>query len=343
MTHTNTQSPTGEPSPSALPTRSLGGLEVSALGYGAMVLSPGVYGEVDDERGERALRAAVDAGATIIDTSDGYGADGHNERLIGRALRGRREQVAIATKFGFRLPEGVEPHPFPTGYAFGELAVNGDPRHVRGYAEASLRGLETDYIDLYYPHFPDPQVPFEETVGAVAELIEAGLVRHLGLSNVTADQLRAAHAVHPVAAVQIEWSMWKPADPQMLATARELGVGLVPWSPLGAGFLTGTVGQVGEGDFRQNAPRFDAANLKANNDRFAPVRGIARELGITPAQLALAWLLHQDPHVVPIPGSRTPKHIEENLAAAHVKLDADVLARLERILGETEVEGGTLL
>ncbi|MEU4796443.1 aldo/keto reductase [Streptomyces sp. NPDC023327] len=340
MTNANTQSPAGE---RPLPTRMLGGLEVSALGYGAMVLSPGVYGEVDDERGERALRAAVDAGATIIDTSDGYGADGHNERLIGRALRGRREQVAIATKFGFRLPEGVEPHPFPIGYAFGELAVNGDPRHIRGYAEASLRGLETDYLDLYYPHFPDPQVPFEDTVGAVAELIEAGLVRHLGLSNVTADQLRAAHAVHPVAAVQIEWSMWKPAEPQLLAAARELGVGLVPWSPLGAGFLTGTVGKVEEGDFRQNAPRFDAANLKANNDRFAPVRGVAEELGITPAQLALAWLLHQDPHVVPIPGSRTPQHIEENLAAAHVKLDADVLARLDAILSETEVEGGTLL
>ncbi|MEU1118693.1 MULTISPECIES: aldo/keto reductase [unclassified Streptomyces] len=327
----------------SLPTRNLGGLEVSALGYGAMVLSPGVYGEVDDERGERALLAAVDAGARIIDTSDGYGADGHNEELIGKALKGRRDQVAIATKFGFRLPEGVEPHPFPIGYAFGELAVNGDPRHVRGYAEASLRGLQTDYIDLYYPHFPDPQVPFEETVGAVAELIEAGLVRHLGLSNVTADQLRAAHAVHPVAAVQIEWSMWKPADPQMLAAARELGVGLVPWSPLGAGFLTGTVGQVADGDFRQNAPRFDAANLKANNDRFAPVRGVAEELDITPAQLALAWLLHQDPNVVPIPGSRTPRHIEENLAAAHVTLDADVLARLDRILGETQVEGGTLL
>ncbi|MFE0101424.1 aldo/keto reductase [Streptomyces sp. NPDC059009] len=327
----------------SLPTRRLGGLEVSALGYGAMVLSPGVYGEVDDERGERALLAALDAGATLIDTSDGYGADGHNERLVGRALKGRREQVAIATKFGFRLPEGVEAHPFPVGYAFGELAVNAEPKHVRGYAEASLRGLGTDYIDLYYPHFPDPQVPFEDTVGAVSELIQDGLVRHLGLSNVTAEQLRAAHAVHPVSAVQIEWSMWRPAEAELLATARELGVGLVPWSPLGAGFLTGQVGKVDEGDFRQNSPRFDAANLKANNDRFAPVRGIAEELGITPAQLALAWLLHQDPNVVPIPGSRTPGHIEENLAAARVTLDAEVLARLDGILDETRVEGGTLL
>jgi aryl-alcohol dehydrogenase-like predicted oxidoreductase len=326
-----------------LPMRRLGGLEVSALGFGAMVLSPGVYGEIDDERGERALLAAVDAGATFIDTSDGYGTDGHNEQLIGRALRGRRDEVAIATKFGFRLPEGVEPHPFPVGFAFGELAVNAAPEHVRGYAEASLRGLGTDRIDLYYPHFPDPQVPLEDTVGAVAELIQDGLVLHLGLSNVTAAQLRAAHAVHPVAAVQTEWSMWRPIDPELLATARELGVGVVPWSPLGSGFLSGAVSEVKEGDFRQNAPRFAAANLKANNDRFAPVRGIAAELSITPAQLALAWLLHQDEHAVPIPGSRTPAHIEENLAAGRVKLPGEVLERLSAILSSTEVEGGTLL
>lgn len=194
-----------------------------------------MYGKVDDVRGERALLAAVDAGATLIDTADGYGGDGLNERLIGRALRGRRDDVAIATKFGFRLPAGVEPHPFPVGFAFGELAVNGDPKHVRGYAEASLRELGTDYIDLYYPHFPDPLVPLEDTVGAVAELIEAGLVRHLDLSNVTAGQLRAAHAVHPVAAVQTEWSMWRPVAPDLLAAARELGAGVVAWSPLGAG------------------------------------------------------------------------------------------------------------
>ncbi|ORT59027.1 aldo/keto reductase [Streptomyces sp. CB03238] len=336
MTITNEQS-------KALPVRSLGGLEVSALGFGAMVLSPGVYGEIDDARAERALLAAVDAGATLIDTSDGYGADGHNERLIGKALGGRRDEVVIATKFGFRLPEGVEPHPFPVGYAFGELAVNADPKHVRGYAEASLRELGTDRIDLYYPHFPDPQVPLEDTVGAVADLIEAGLVRHLGLSNVTAEQLRAAHAVHPVAAVQTEWSMWRHVDEELLAAAHELGVGIVAWSPLGAGFLTGKVDKVEDGDFRQHMPRFDAANHQANNDRFAPVRGIAEELGITPAQLALAWLLHQDEHVVPIPGSRTPAHIRENLAAAHVRLSPDVRDRLSAVLAETEVSGGTLL
>ncbi|OAL17068.1 aldo/keto reductase [Streptomyces noursei] len=330
-------------SENALPTRRLGGLEVSALGFGAMVLSPGVYGEIDDARAERALLAAVDAGATLIDTSDGYGADGHNEWLIGRALRGRRDEVVIATKFGFRLPEGVEPHPFPVGYAFGELAVNADPKHVRGYAEASLRELGTDRIDLYYPHFPDPQVPLADTVGAVAELVEAGLVRHLGLSNVTADQLREAHAVHPVAAVQTEWSMWRHVDEELLAAARELGVGVVAWSPLGAGFLTGKVGTVQDGDFRQHMPRFDAENHRANSDRFAPVRGIAGELGITPAQLALAWLLDQDEHVVPIPGSRTPAHIRENLAAARVRLSPDVRDRLSAVLADTEVSGGTLL
>lgn len=326
-----------------LPVRRLGELEVSALGFGAMVLSPGVYGDIDDERGERALLAALDAGATFFDTSDGYGEAGHNERLVGRALRARRDEVVIATKFGFRIPEGAEPHTFPVGFAFGELAVNADPAYVRGYAEASLRELGTDRIDLYYPHFPDPQVPLADTVGAVAELIKAGLVRHLGLSNVTADQLRAAHAVHPVAAVQTEWSMWRPVDTELIAAARELGVSVVAWSPLGSGFLTGQVTEVRDGDFRQHNPRFDAANRKANHDRFAPVRGVAEELGLSPAQLALAWLLHQDPHVVPIPGSRTPGHIEENLGAARVTLPQDVLARLADILRTTEVAGGTLI
>ncbi|WP_255306034.1 aldo/keto reductase [Streptomyces sp. Wb2n-11] len=289
------------------------------------------------------MLAALDAGATFVDTSDGYGQDDHNERLVGKALRGRRDEVVIATQFGFRLPEGVEAHPFPVGFAFGELAVNADPQHVRGYAGASLRELGTDRIDLYYPHFPDPQVPPADTVGAVADLISAGPVRHLGLSNVTAGQPRAAHAVHPVAAVQTEWSMWRPVDPELLAAARELGVGLVAWSPLGAGFLTGTVGEVKEGGFRRQMPRFDAANQQANKDRFAPVRAVAEELSITPAQLALARLLHQDEHVVPISGSRTPARIRENLAAARVELPAGVLGRLDAILAQTRVEGGTLL
>ncbi|MFC0597464.1 aldo/keto reductase [Streptomyces palmae] len=326
-----------------VPTRTLGDLTTSAIGFGAMVLSPGAYGEIDEDRALTALRAAVDEGATLIDTSDGYGEAGHNESIVGRAVRGRREQVVIATKFGFRLPEGVQAHAFPVNYSFGELAVNAEPRHVRGYAETSLRTLGTDYIDLYYPHFPDPTVPIEETVGAVAELIGDGLVRHLGLSNVTAEQLRRAHAVHPVAAVQAQWSMWSPVDAELHRAARELGVGVVAWSPLGSGFLTGTVRDLGEDDVRRFIPGFEGANLKTNNDRFAPLREIAAELDITPSQLALAWLLHQDEHVVPIPGSRTPAHIAENLAAAHTALAPDILAQIEQALTTFAPEGTSTL
>ncbi|MFI6482438.1 aldo/keto reductase [Nonomuraea sp. NPDC050663] len=323
--------------------RNLGTLNVPAVGYGAMVLSPGIYGEVDDARGERAIKAALDAGATHVDTSDAYGPDGHNERLVGRAVKGRREEVVVATKFGLAVPEGESSRSFPVGYAFGELRVNGEARLVRRYAERSLANLQTDVIDLYYAHYPDPGVEIEETVGAMAELVKDGLVRHLGLSNVTAGQLRRAHAVHPIAAVQNEWSMWRPADADLRGAAKELGVGIVAWSPLGNGFLTGTVQELGDGDFRHNAPRFSAENLAANNDRYAPVRDLAVELGITPAQLALAWLLHQDEHVVAIPGSRTPAHIEENAAAADLRLHPDTLARIDQALARFEVTGGTLL
>ncbi|MFI6602230.1 aldo/keto reductase [Nonomuraea sp. NPDC050536] len=324
-------------------TRELGNLQVPALGFGAMVLSPGVYGEIDDVRAETALKAAMDAGATHVDTSDAYGPDGHNERLVGRAIKGRRDEVVVATKFGLAIPAGEDSRSFPVGYEFGELRVNGEPRMVRGYAERSLRNLDTDVIDLYYAHYPDPGVPIEETVGAMAELVGAGLVRHLGLSNVTAEQLRSAHAVHPIAAVQNEWSMWRPVDPDLLAAARELGVGIVAWSPLGNGFLTGTVRSLGAGDFRHHAPRFSAENLARNNDRYAPIRDLATALGITPAQLALAWLLHQDEHVTAIPGSRTPAHIEENLAAADITLHPDTLSRIDDTLTRFQALGGTLL
>ncbi|WP_141813040.1 aldo/keto reductase [Nocardia bhagyanarayanae] len=326
-----------------IPVRHLGEIPVSAVGFGAMVLSPGMYGDIDDDRALAALRHAVDHGATLIDTSDGYGAEGHNEQLIGRAIRGRRDELTIATKFGFRIPEGAAAHKFPVGFAFGELAVNAEPRYVRGYAEQSLRNLGTDVIDLYYPHFPDPEVPIEDTAGAVGELVADGLVRYLGLSNVTAEQLRRAHAAHPVQVVQAEWSMWRPIDAELIAAARELGVGVVAWSPLGAGFLTGTVDRVGADDFRANLPRFDAANLAANNDSYAALQGIATELGISRSQLALAWLLHQDPHVVPIPGSRTPAHIEDNLFAANIGLHADTLRRIEQVLDSAEAVGATLL
>ncbi len=327
-----------------LPMRRLGDLDVPAIGYGAMVLSPGMYGEIDDERAARALHHAIDAGATFVDSSDGYGVDGHNESLIGRVLAERSaDDVVVATKFGFNLVDGAEPHPFPVGFEFGELAVNAEPRFVRAYAEASLRRLGRDHIDLYYPHFPDPQVPIEETVGAIAELIEAGLVRHIGLSNVDADQLARAATVAPIAAVQAEWSMWAPVDSDLLAVARRESIGVVAWSPLGSGFLTGTVTEIDGDDFRNNAPRFTGDRLATNRDRFAPVADIARSLDLSPSQLALAWLLHQDPDVVPIPGSRTPAHIDENLAAASIGLHADTLTAIDLALAAADFTGDRLL
>jgi aryl-alcohol dehydrogenase-like predicted oxidoreductase len=329
--------------PASIPTRHLGDLAVPAIGFGAMVLSPGMYGDIDDDRALTALRHAFDAGSTFVDTSDAYGGN-HNEQLVGRAIAGRRDEVVVATKFGLDVPAGAEGHSFPVAYAFGELTVNAEPRYIRGYAEASLRRLATDIIDLYYLHFPDPQVPIEETAGAVADLIRDGLVRHLGLSNVTADELRRAHAAHPVTAVQVEWSMWKPIAADLLAAADELGVGIVAWSPLGGGFLTGTVTRLTNGDdFRHNAPRFRGDNLAVNRDRYAPVRRIALDLGITPGQLALAWLLNQHPAVVPIPGSRSPAHIDENVEAARIDLHADTLDAVDSLLARAAPEGAPLL
>jgi aryl-alcohol dehydrogenase-like predicted oxidoreductase len=327
----------------SLPHRTLGDLDVSAIGFGAMVLSPGVYGDIDDAAALTALRGAIDRGSSFIDTADGYGVDGHNERLVGGAIRGRRDDVVVATKFGFRVPDGRPRRVFPVGFAFGELAVNADPALVRGYAEQSLRELGTDHIDLYYPHYPDPEIPLEDTVGAVADLIADGLVRHLGLSNVSARQLRAAHAVHPVSAVQVEWSMWRPIEHDLLQAATELGVGLVAWSPLGAGFLTGNVTSIGDGDFRQNAPRFTGGNLTRNHDRFAPIRDIAAQAGLSAGQLALAWLLAQYPHAVPIPGSRNPIHIEENLDAARATLSTETLSAVDAALAGISPSGATLL
>jgi aryl-alcohol dehydrogenase-like predicted oxidoreductase len=328
--------------PHPLPTRHIGELAVPAIGFGAMVLSPGMYGDIDDDRALTALRHAFDAGATFVDTSDAYG-EGHNESLVGRAIAGRRDDVVVATKFGLNIREGAERHAFPVAYAFGELAVNAEPRYVRGYAEGSLRRLDTDVIDLYYLHFPDLQVPVEDTAGAVADLVAAGLVRHFGLSNVTEKELRRAHATHPVTAVQVEWSMWKPIPPELLAAADELGVGIVAWSPLGGGLLTGTVTNVGDWDFRRNAPRFQGENLALNNDRYASVRRLAEGLAITPGQLALAWLLHQHPAVVPIPGSRTPAHIDENIDAARIDLHPDTLDQVDNLLAGTVPAGAALL
>ena len=321
--------------------RLLGSLPVPAMGFGAMVLSPGLYGPVDDKRGHDALLHAVAAGSTFIDTSDGYGSDAHNERLIGTTFDRSDAEVVVSTKFGYRVPAGVVRHPFAVAY--GTLAVNAEPQHIRGYAVASLGRLRREAIDLYSPHFPDPLVPIEDTVGAVAELVHEGLVRHVGLSNVTAAQLERAVAVHPIAAVQCEWSLWATPDPQLIEVADRHGVGVVAWAPLGGGLLTGAVTSLDPGDFRNNYPRYAGANLARNNDRFAPLRALAGTLDLTPGQLALAWLLHQHPAVVPIPGSRTPEHISENVAAASVVLPPEVLAEIEAARQQFRPEGSTIL
>ena len=328
-------------------TRILGkdGMTTSAIGYGAMVLVDGMYGSTDDERSLRALRHAIDAGATLIDTSDAYDADGHNERLVGRAVAGRRDDVQIATKWGIVHEPGEHAHRVEHAHE-QEIWVDARPERARAAAEASLRRLGVEAIDLWYLHFPDPGVPVEESLGAMAELVTEGKVRHVGLSNVTVDQLLAGHQAHPVAAVQSEYSLWtRDPERELLPALRELGIGFVPWSPLGAGFFAGSADRIGAPgeDFRTNHPRFKAANLNANRDRYAPLRGLATELGITPAQLALAWLLHQAEDIVPIPGTRTPEHLDENLAAADVVLDEPTLARIDELAPAGAAAGRALL
>ncbi|ACQ81750.1 aldo/keto reductase [Beutenbergia cavernae DSM 12333] len=315
----------------AIPTTTLGDdLEVSVIGYGAMVLSPTVYGEVDDDASLATLHHAVDAGVTFLDTADVYGA-GHNERLISRLLADRRDDVQLATKFGIAGN--------PADRAAGTPPTRGDAAYVRAAADASLERLGTDVIDLYYMHRRDARVPIEETVGAMAELVTAGKVRHLGLSEVTATELRAAHAVHPIAAVQSEWSVWsRDVEGSVVPTAAELGVGFVPYSPLGRGFLTGTLASgsdLGERDFRRLLPRFGEANLEANLAVVDGIRAIGTELGATPAQVALAWLYAKGRAlglpVVPIPGSRRAARVEENAGALRLTLTPDQVSGLDSL------------
>jgi len=313
----------------------LGSLTTSPIGYGAMVLVDGMYGAADDARSLETLRHAINVGATLIDTADAYGG-GDNERLVGRAIARRRDEVQLATKWG------IAEHGRPVRHHHAQqILVDARPERARAAAEASLQRLGVDVIDLWYLHFPDPAVPVEESVGAMAELVGEGKVRHLGLSNVTAEQLLAAHQVHPIAAVQGEYSLWtRDPERELLPALRELGAGFVAWSPLGAGFFAGS-DALNETDFRTNHPRFQADNLAANRDRYAPLRDLAAELELTPAQLALAWLVHQD--VVPIPGTRTPAHLDENLAAAGVVLDEGALARIDEIARPGAAAGEALL
>ncbi|RNG02446.1 aldo/keto reductase [Streptomyces botrytidirepellens] len=314
---------------SDLPTRHLGELTVGAQGLGLMGMSHG-YGDSDDAQSIATIHRALDLGVTLLDTSDFYGS-GHNEELLGRALAGRREQAVVATKFGFanRLGE-------PT-------AIRGDAAYVRQACDASLRRLGIDHIDLYYQHRVDPEVPIEETVGAMAELVQAGKVRHLGLSEASAATIRRAHAVHPIAALQSEWSLWtRDLEQETAPVCRELGIGLVPFSPLGRGFLTGrykSVENLPETDVRRTQPRFADGNLEQNLSIVDKLNELAAEKGVTAGQLALAWVQHRGDDVVPIPGTRREKYLEENLAAVATELSAEELAAIDAAAPTDQVAG----
>ena len=317
------------------------GPEVGCIGYGAMV-HEGYYGTSDENRAVDTLRHALDAGMNVLDSADAYG-NGHNEMLIGRAIAGRRDQAFVCTKFGIVFDPRETCTELPTGWGFS-LRINGTPGYVRKSLDASLARLGVDVIDLWYAHYPDPATPIEETVAAMAEAVTAGKVRYLGLSNVSADQVRRAHAVHPIAAVQYEYSLWRrEVETALLPALRDLGIALVAWSPLGSGFLTGVVDGLRKDDFRNNNPRFTGRNLVHNRERFAPLMQLARAKGVTPAQLALAWLLHQGQDIIPIPGTRQPLRIDENAAAAAIRLDADTLARIDRLAPLGLAHGATLL
>jgi aryl-alcohol dehydrogenase-like predicted oxidoreductase len=306
-----------------LPTRTLGqtGPTVSAQGLGCMGMSF-AYGAPDADESVATIARALELGVTFFDTADMYGF-GHNEELVGKALAPHRDEVVLATKFGIYLnPDD------PSG-----RGVRGDAEYVRQACDASLGRLGTDHIDLYYQHRPDVTVPIEETVGAMGELVEAGKVRHLGLSEASADTIRRAAAVHPIAALQSEWSIFsRDIEDEIVPACREHGVGLVPYSPLGRGLLTGTVGsldQLSDDDFRRSVPRFQGENLDHNLALVAVVREIAEAHGVTPGQVALAWLAGQGDDVVPIPGTKRRTYLEENVGAAEVTLTPDDLARLD--------------
>ena len=323
--------------------RNLGskGPPVGAVGYGAMGLE-GYYGSTDEDNAVKVIRHALDEGCSMIDTADAYG-NGHNEQLVARAVADRRNEAFIATKFGIVFDPDESGTDVPTGWGFS-LNINGKPEYVQRCLEDSLRRLETSHIDLWYAHYPDPATPIQETVGAMAEAVESGKVRFLGLSNVTADQVRQAHSVHPIAAVQYEYSLWRrEVESDLLPTLRELGIALIPWSPLGGGFLTGTIDSLGAEDFRNNNPRFQGENLAANRQRFAPLLNLADEIGITAAQLSLAWLLHQGEDIIPIPGTRNPDRVTENATAADVVLEPDTLVNISELAVPGSAVGQTLL
>jgi aryl-alcohol dehydrogenase-like predicted oxidoreductase len=312
--------------------RTLGsGLQVSALGFGCMGISHGLGPAADRGDGIAVIRAAVEHGVTFFDTAEVYGPF-VNEELVGQALAPFRDQVAIATKFGFAFDADGR-----------QMGLDSRPEHIRQVADASLRRLGTDRIDLFYQHRVDPDVPIEDVAGAVKDLIQAGKVKHFGLSEAGVRTIRRAHAVQPVTALQSEYSLWwREPEADILPTLEELGIGFVPFSPLGKGFLTGKIDQSTEftsGDIRSSIPRFAPEARQANQALVDLLGTVAARRNATPAQVALAWLLAQKPWIVPIPGTRSPRRLQENLGAAHLELGADDLAEIENAAAKIEVQG----